>query len=366
MLLKVIRIIFVLFAGVLAWVVSRYFTRPPMTGGEAVLYGAIAAAAAAGLVGIDIAFRRQFLRSFVAVVFGLVLGLLVSGFVLVLIAIFLLPTIELPDVPPPVTFERLLNANLEMFEVLQSAVPMVALATCYLTVTVVLRTKDEFRFVVPYVDFAEQSRTHGGLILDSSVLIDGRIVEVAEKLMLNDPLIIPRFVVDELQGLADRPDKLLRAKGRRGLDMVARLQASPRLRTRVHEAETVGVAAVDAKLVRLTSTLGGRLVTNDFNLAKVAQIESVPVVSINDLAGSLRAPYLPGEALRLKIVRRGEEKGQGVGYLDDGTMVVVESARDDVGSEVDVLVTSSIQTSAGRMIFGRKREGSEPSGKGEK
>jgi uncharacterized protein YacL len=369
-LLKIIRVFFVLGAGLLAWVVSRYFMSPPVAMGEATVYAVAAAAAAAALVIVDIAFRRQFLRSFVAVVFGVIGGLLVSGFMVLLVAIFILPTIEIPE--SPLTMEKLFTASRGMLEILQPVVPLITLATCYLTVSVVLRTKDEFRFVVPYVDFAEQGRTRGGLILDSSVLIDGRIVEVAEKLLLNDPLIVPRFVIDELQHLADRPERLLRARGRRGLDMVGRLQGSQRLRARVHEDQVPGATAVDAKLVRLTAGLGGRLVTNDFNLAKVARIENVPVVSINDLAGSLRAPYLPGETLSLRIVRRGEEKGQGVGYLDDGTMVVVEDARGDVGQEVTALVTSSIQTSAGRMIFGRKageatgdRRDAGPEGKGD-
>ncbi len=353
MLLKVLRGGFVLLAAAGSWAVCRHFSQPPMARGESLIYALVAAFAAAALVGIDIAFRRQFLRSFVAVVFGLILGLLVSGFMIVLITIFFLPSIEIPD--GPLTVESLFTASRDLLAILQPVIPMVTLATCYLSVSVVLRTKDEFRFVVPYVDFAEQSRTKGGLVLDSSVLIDGRVVDVAEKLMLNDPLIVPRFVIDELQGLADQSDKLVRAKGRRGLDMVARLQAAPRLRVRVHEVDVPGVEAVDAKLLRLAQILGGRLVTNDFNLAKVARIEKVAVVSINDLAGSLRAPYLPGEALNLKVVRRGEEKGQGVGYLDDGTMVVIEGAREDVGNQVNVLVTSSIQTSAGRMIFGRKR-----------
>jgi uncharacterized protein YacL len=145
--------------------------------------------------------------------------------------------------------------------------------------------------------------------------------------------------------------------------MVGRLQASPRLRVRIHENDVVGADTVDAKLVLLSRALGGRLVTNDFNLSKVAQIEDVAVVSINDLAGSLRAPYLPGETLSLKIVRRGEEKGQGVGYLDDGTMVVVENGREDVGRGISIMVTSSIQTSAGRMIFGRKADDASVTGK---
>ena len=359
MLLKIVRVAFVLLAGAVAWFVVKYLgqseTGEAVTGSntEALISALVAAAAAGALVGLDIAFRRHMLRGFVAVVFGLIAGILVSGFIVALLAIFLWPILW-----PMLKHTE--NPMDNLMYVLQAVVPLVTLATCYLTVSVVLRTKDEFRFVVPYVDFAEQSRTHGGLILDSSVLIDGRIVEVAEKLMLNDPLIVPRFVIDEMQHLADRADKLVRAKGRRGLDMVSRLQAAPRLRARIYEGEVAGAEAVDAKLIRLGQMLGGRLVTNDFNLAKVAKIEKVEVVNINDLAGSLRAPYLPGEALTLKIVRRGEEKGQGVGYLDDGTMVVVENAREDVGSQAEVLVTSSIQTSAGRMIFGRKRGEAEP------
>ncbi|MHC4916560.1 MAG: TRAM domain-containing protein, partial [Planctomycetota bacterium] len=353
MLLKVVRVVFILLVGVVAWFVVKYLGRAEdgdlvrSTNLEALVSAVVAAAAAAALVGLDVLFRRQMLRGFVATVFGVILGIVVSGFLIALVGVFLWPILwpMLKETQDPVD---------NLMYILQAVVPLIILATCYLTVSVVLRTKDEFRFVIPYVDFAEQSRTTGGLVLDSSVLIDGRIVEVAEKLMLNDPIIVPHFVIDEMQKLADSGDKLVRARGRRGLDMVGRLQASPRLRVRIHETDVAGADAVDAKLVLLSRALGGRLVTNDFNLAKVAQIEEVAVVSINDLAGSLRAPYLPGETLSLKIVRRGEEKGQGVGYLDDGTMVVVEGAREDVGSEVSILVTSSIQTSAGRMIFGRK------------
>jgi uncharacterized protein YacL len=328
-----------------------------MPHGEAVVYGLIAAGAAGALVGIDVAFRRQFLRSFVAVAFGVILGMLVSGFVLVLVGIFFLPAVELPA--PPLTLDKMLDALRGAAELAQSVIPLVTLTVCYLTVSIVLRTKDEFRFMIPYVDFAEQGRTQGGMLLDSSVLVDGRIVDVVETMKLSDPIVVPRFVVAELQRLADSADRLVRARGRRGLDMVARLQGSPQVRFRFHEGDVPGPETVDAKLVRLARVLGGRLVTNDFNLAKVAKIEKVTVVSINELAGSLRAPYLPGEKLSLRIVRRGEEKGQGVGYLDDGTMVVVELARDDVGSSVEAVVTSSIQTAAGRMIFGRKAGAAE-------
>ncbi len=358
MLLKAVRAAFVLLAGVAAWWVTRYVLPEEQRAGAglAVFYAVCAALAAAGLVCVDIAFRRQFLRGFVSVVFGLVLGLVVSLVAVVLLCVFLLPVAG--------SGEGGREAGQFMADVLQPVVPLVVLTSCYLAVSVVLRTKDEFRFVIPYVDFAEQGRTHGGIVLDSSVLIDGRIVDVAEKLFLNDPLIVPRIVVDEMQKLADSAEKLLRERGRRGLDQVGRLQASPALRMRFHEETIPGPGEVDAKLVHLAQLLGARLATNDVNLAKVARFAKVEVVSINDLAAALRAPHLPGEVFGLRIARPGEQRGQGVGYLEDGTMVVVEGARDDVGAEIPVTVTNSLQTPAGRMIFARK--GGEEASAGER
>lgn len=348
MLLKVVRAVFVLLVGIAAWWVTTHGVPDPdkASTGMGIFYGICAALAAAGLVCVDIAFRRQFLRGFVSVVFGLIMGILVSVVVLLLLCAFLLPALD-----PEKGFR---DSGKDMLEILQPMVPLVALTCCYLTVSVVLRTKDEFRFVIPYIDFAEQGRTSGGMVLDSSVLIDGRIADIAEKLLTNDALIVPRMVIDEMQKLADNPDRLLRERGRRGLDMVGRLQANPRLHTRVHEDEIPGGGTVDARLVRLAQMLGSRLATNDLNLAKVARIERVDVININDLAGALRAPYLPGDALTLRMVRPGEQRGQGVGYLDDGTMVVVENARDDVGKEIAITITNSLQTPAGRMIFARK------------
>jgi len=357
MLLKAVRLAFVILAGVAAWYVTSRLTSPPATSRESLLYALAAAAAAAALVGVDIAFRQQFLRSFVSVAFGVTLGILVAAILLALLAALLWPTIDIGEGP------GLGKEIKELIKLLQPVIPIVTLTSCYLAVSVVLRTKDEFRFIVPYVDFAEQSSTGGGIILDSSVLIDGRIVQIAEKLMLTDPLIIPRAVVAEMQRLADSPERLLRERGRRGLDEVARLQAMPRLRVRLFEGDIPGAAAVDAKLVRLAQILKARLATNDFNLAKVARIEKVDVISINELAVGLRVTYLPGEQLTLRIVRAGEQRGQGLGYLDDGTMVVVEEARESVGQDVRVVITNSLQTAAGRMIFARKA-GEEPPAKG--
>ncbi|HOX07569.1 MAG TPA: PIN/TRAM domain-containing protein [Planctomycetota bacterium] len=347
-LLRVVRGGFILLAGVAAWWVTRHILPESERAapGLALFYSACASMAAAILVCVDIAFRRQFLRGFVSVVFGVVLGMLVSAVAVTLLCIFVWPVVAADSEAG--------EAGRLLLGILQPVVPLVVLACCYLSVSVVLRTKDEFRFVVPYVDFAEQGRTHGGVVLDSSVLIDGRIVDVAEKLLLNDALIVPRFVVDEMQKLADNPDRLIRDRGRRGLDQVGRLQANPALRMRFHEDEVPGPGEVDAKLVRLAQLLGTRLATNDLNLAKVARIARVEVISINDLATALRPPFIPGESLVIRIARAGEQRGQGVGYLEDGTMVVVESAADEIGKEVAAVITNMLQTPAGRMIFARK------------
>jgi uncharacterized protein YacL len=352
MLLRVVRILFVVAAGCVAWFVTRYFGQAAdgVKSVETWVSAIIATVSAATLVCMDIAFRRAFLRNFVAVVVGTVAGMLISGFLIVLVGIFFLPTVSIPE---PLTIQNLMLAFKDFAGIARAIIPLVTLATCYLTISVVLRSKDEFRFIVPFVDFAEQGRSHGGLILDSSVLIDGRISEIAEKLKLNDPMIVPRFIVDELQSLADNPDKRIRAKGRRGLDMVNHMQSSPSIRLRVYEGDIPEVEDVDAKLVRLAQALGCRLVTNDFNLAKVAVIEKVEVVNINEVACAMRAPHLPGDAISLKVIRRGDAKGQGVGYLDDGTMVVIEDGQEHIGSAIEVAVTSAIQTSAGRMIFAR-------------
>lgn len=355
MLLRAIRLLFVFLAGALAWVVVRRLSEPAAEPREALLYGLAAAAAAAVLVCVDLAFRPQLLRSFVAVVFGIMLGLVLTGFVIVLVSIFLWPML---DVTADITGARDPAERFNvLIELLQALLPLVTLAMCYLSVSVVLRTKDQLRLIIPYVDFAEQSRSHGGILLDSSVLIDGRLVEVAEKLLLNDPLVVPHAVVEELQRLADSSEGLIRARGRRGLDMLARLKASPRLRVRLRATPADEPGEVDAQLVRLAKFLGARLATNDSNLAKVAGIEGVEVVNVNELASCLRVPCLPGEELALRIVRPGEQRSQGVGFLEDGTMVVVEDARQDVGREVRVIVTASHQTNVGRMIFGRKAGG---------
>jgi len=233
---------------------------------------------------------------------------------------------------------------------------MIGVICCYLTTSFILQTKDDVRFVIPYVEFAKQTKGARPFILDTSVLIDGRIADVADARLLESELIVPRFVLRELQTIADSGDKLKRTRGRRGLDILFKLQSNEKIDIRILDvAVDRGESAkgVDELLVELADQLNGRIVTNDYNLNKVAQVRGVTVINLNDLATALRPVFLPGERLDVRVIRPGEEAGQGVGYLDDGTMVVAEGGRDHIGQNIHITVTSVLQNSAGRMIFGR-------------
>jgi uncharacterized protein YacL len=226
----------------------------------------------------------------------------------------------------------------------------------FLCVTIVMQTKDDFRFVIPYVQFSRQTKGARPILLDTSVIIDGRIADIAETRILESQVVVPRFILAELQAIADSGDKLKRNRGRRGLDVLNRLQSLEEVDIEIldpHVNEVVTAGDVDAKLVALAKHLDGRVVTNDYNLNKIAGLRGVEVININDLANALKPVVLPGEAMAVRVIKPGEESGQGVGYLDDGTMVVVEQGREFIGREVSITVTSVLQTSAGRMIFGR-------------
>lgn len=232
-----------------------------------------------------------------------------------------------------------------------------ALATvvCYSCISVLLQTKDDFRFIIPYVEFAKEIKGLKPLVLDTSVVIDGRIADVIETRVIDNQLIMPQFVVAELQTIADSSDRLRRGKGRRGLDILNRLRSDAKVDLVIYDRELPQFAGqpVDQKLVLLAKHLDGKVVTNDYNLNKVAKLHDVGVINLNDLSNSLKPVFLPGEMLEVRIIKQGEEAGQGVGYLEDGTMVVIEGGRDYVNQTVLANVTSVLQTSAGRMVFGK-------------
>ncbi len=233
---------------------------------------------------------------------------------------------------------------------------LITVLTCYLTVSMLLQTKDEFRFIIPYIEFSKQLKGAKPLVLDTSVIIDGRIADICDTGIIDTKLIVPRFVLQELQGIADSSEKIRRNRGRRGLDVLKKLQTNTKIELQMHEGnlpELRDVQKVDERLVVLAKAVSGRVVTNDFNLNKIAQLQGVEVINLNELSNALKLVALPGEILHLKIVKQGDQMGQGIGYLEDGTMVVVEQGRGAIGQEVTITVTSVLQTPAGRMIFGR-------------
>ncbi len=275
------------------------------------------------------------------------IGTLVSVFVGLLAAMF-----------ATVALSAVIDLIVEAYAIAEGAGDLVAavkvllgIALAYLGITTVLQTEDDFRLVIPYVEFARQIRGPRPLLLDSSALIDARIVDLCETGIVQSALIVPEFVVDELQRLADSRDKLKRARGRRGLEMIRKLQRGT-LDVSVEPAPTAA-GPVDQMLVELASRMPATIVTTDVGLGRVAGIRGVEVLNINEVAGALKPSLVPGEKLDIRLVKPGEQPGQGVGYLDDGTMVIAEDGAPHVGEEVTLTVRTALQTSAGRLIFGR-------------
>jgi uncharacterized protein YacL len=288
------------------------------------------------IVMTDLMVRNKQITSISAVYFGLLLGLLLGPLFFVALEPFVM------DALPR--------------ELVQGLRLLITVICCYVSVSLLLQTKDEFRFIIPYVEFSKQVKGARPLVLDTSVIIDGRIADICDTRFIDTKLIVPRFVLQELQSIADSSDKLKRNRGRRGLEMLKRMQNNPKVDLQMHEGnvpELRDVHKVDERLVVLAKVLGARVVTNDFNLNRVAQLQGVEVINLNELSNALKSVALPGETLSLRLVKQGDQIGQGVGYLDDGTMVVVEQGRGHIGQDVVITVTSVLQTPAGRMIFGR-------------
>lgn len=194
------------------------------------------------------------------------------------------------------------------------------------------------------------------ILLDTSVIIDGRIADIARTGFVPGSLLIPRFVLAELQYIADSPDSLRRQRGRRGMEVLSQLQKEPNIPVRISDIDVEGVRDVDDKLIILARQLRCPILTNDYNLNRIAELQGVIVLNVNELANAVKSVLLPGEALNIRIIQEGKEMGQGVGYMDDGTMVVIENGRDHMGKEINVTVTKVLQTAAGRMIFGRPED----------
>jgi uncharacterized protein YacL len=290
---------------------------------------------AATTIAVDVLLPRKRLDAITAVYFGLLVGI----FLTYVVTIALTPLLQASPYH-------------------EAAPLLLGMVLCYACISLLMQTKDDFRFIIPYIEFSKEIKGLKPYVLDTSVVIDGRIADLIETNILDNQLIMPRFVLSELQGIADSSDKMRRARGRRGLDMLNRLRSSKNVELKIYDREHPDLQGqpVDMKLVLLAKHLEAKIITGDYNLNKVARLHNVQVINLNDVSNSLKPVFLPGEKVQVKVVKAGEEPGQGVGYLDDGTMIVIEGGRNHIGVLVCLTVTSVLQTSAGRMIFGRFEE----------
>ncbi len=279
---------------------------------------------------VDFALNGFSLRGLSAASFGLFVGMLVSYFI----------------------------GNSVLFKFIDDEPKLVAqiimYITCsYLAMVIALRGKDEFNLVIPYVKFMRENKPERLLLLDTNIIIDGRILDVCKTGFLDAILVVPRFVLKELQYIADAADDIKRATGRRGLDVLQALQANSHIEVKIHENDVPEIKEVDGKLVQLAKILRADILTNDYNLNRIAELQHVRVLNLHELAAALRPPLIPGQRLMLKLVKEGKEPEQAVGYLDDGTMVVVNHARRLIGQTTEIIIVSLLQTAAGRLVFGQ-------------
>ncbi len=215
--------------------------------------------------------------------------------------------------------------------------------------------KEDFSLIIPYVRFSPQNKPDNLLLFDTSAIVDGRVADLIENNFLEGTIVVPKFVLRELQQIADSSDPIKRARGRRGLEMLNRIQQNTKNEIKIHEGDFTEEKEVDTKLIHLAKALKAKLFTTDFNLGKIAELQSVQYVNLNELSNALKPVILPGEVLSLRIVREGKDKGQGIGYLNDGTMVVVNHAQTLVGQQAQVQVQSLLQTGAGVIVFAEIR-----------
>ena len=291
------------------------------------------------IVILEVGMRRLSIRNLSAAVFGLIFGFFMA---------WILTSVL-----------KLIPMDIKLFSSIQITLILIF---CYLGMIIAMRGKDEFNLIIPYVKFARQDKKEDIILLDTSVIIDGRIADICQTRFIEGRLVIPRFVLKELQQIADSDDALKRNRGRRGLDILNKIQKNSSLDVRIHEEDFPEIKDVDTKLVKLAKVLSAKIFTNDFNLNKIAELQGISVLNINELANTLRPVVLPGETMEARIVKEGKEHNQGVAYLDDGTMVVIDNSRHLIGNVVKIVVTSVLQTSAGRMIFGKLEDSSRPQG----
>lgn len=283
---------------------------------------------------LEMMMRRVSVRGLSSMVFGLILGLIMAKIVSNAFALF----------PIEEKMHSLTNIILTF-------------SFCYLGAALGLRGRDEFNIIIPYIKLKRQGEVSEIAILDTSAIIDGRILDICKTNFLEAKLVVPRFVLRELQAIADSADSIKRQRGKRGLEILHAIQKE--ISITIQEEDFLEIQEVDAKLIRLAKLLEAKILTVDFNLNRIASLQGVKILNVNELANALKTIVLPGENLEIKIIKDGKEYNQGVGYLEDGTMVVVENGRKLMGKTLQVTVTSVLQTQAGKMIFAKSPGGND-------
>ncbi len=335
-MILLIRVLFILLCSVfgyiteMSWLQLFHLPHAPWLGaGIGFLIGTL-------VLSLDIFFKQYTVRNILAVLIGFALGLLIHRLFMTVIS----------------------YANFHSDSVRHLGIAS-AIIFAYLGAITILRGQDEFTLMIPFVTLDTKGSSEELILLDTSVIIDGRIHDISKTHFLSGKFILPRFVLKELQLIADSSDPLKRNRGRRGLDVLNRIKSNPDIQVKINEMDFPEFSTVDAKLVKMAQVLNAKVFTNDFNLNKVAELQGVKVLNINELANALKPIVMPGELMQVKILKEGKEHDQGVAYLDDGTMVVVDNARRRIGQTLNVTITSVLQTQAGRMIFAKHGEDSE-------
>jgi uncharacterized protein YacL len=331
MTIVALRIVFLMLCVLGSWSISQLHDEWAAHPVAAVLIGL---AGGGAFIGVDKVLKGFSLRGLSAATFGLFVGFVISYFI----------------------------GNSVLFKFIDEETKLVAqiamyVVFSYLAMVIALRGKDEFNLVIPYVKFMRENKPERLVLLDTNIIIDGRIQEVCATGFLDAVLVVPRFVLDELQYIADAGDEVKRVRGHRGLDVLKALQQNQRVEVKIHDNDLPNIKEVDAKLVQLAQMLPAEILTNDYNLHRIAELQHVKVLNFNELAKSLRPVVLPGDKLTVRLIKEGREPQQGVAYLDDGTMIVVSRGRRYVGQEVEVTVSSVLQTAAGRMAFAEMADG---------
>ena len=328
---NLLRVLFVTFCAAIGSLISGELQGRTMPG---LLIGLLAGLI---IVLIDRLLKGISLRAFSSATFGLLLGLIFAN---------LLAASEVLRFQPETT---------------QWVVRLIVYSTfAYLGMMLAMRSnRDEFSLLIPYVRFTRETMEHEPLVLDTSVIIDGRIADLCATGFISRSLIVPRFVLSELQALANSREPIKRDRGRRGLEILNQLQNAREIELRIHESEAEE-GPVDERLVRTAKLLQARLLTNDNALGQIARLQQVPTLNLNDLIRALRPTVAAGDELELQLVKEGREAHQAVGYLPDGTMIVVNHARPRIGTSVKIIVSSALQTAAGRLIFAELKDGATP------